>query len=259
MKYQTTWLALLIALTSSLAITNPAQAATVLFDFGSNGSFRGVSVPNPDPNGNYWNSLQTGIFYQNMVDTTNTPTTIDFGFSTGVGTDSYNGPAGDTSAGTPASHVPDTDIDTVALGILGVKEAAFDYVTNPSDTQPLRFEIQQLDPTQKYKLTFFGSHKFTIDDTTNYSIYSDNTYTTLVASVNLFVGNGTLHNRDQVAVLDNIAPQVGNILYVQVNGATSSSGYLNSLALQSVPEPGATVLLLGGMLPLVGMRRRRTM
>src|SRR5688572_7116335 len=206
MKPVSKWLAALL-ITASLFPSTSAMAAIVLFDFGNNNSFRGATVSNPDPNGNHWNSLQTGVFYQNLVDTSNTPTTIDFGFSTPVGTDSYNGPAGDTSGGTPASHVPNTDIDAVALGILGVKEAAFDFVTNSSDADPLRFEIQQLDPTLTYKLTFFGSHKYNTDNTTRYSVFTDNTYTTLVGFVDLMVGAEGAHNRDQVAVLNNIAPQ----------------------------------------------------
>jgi hypothetical protein len=251
------WIAAPFLIASSLLISSSAMGAIVLFDFGNNNSFRGASVANPDPNGNYWNSVQTGVFYQNLVDSKNAPTTIDFGFSTAVGTDSYNGPAGDTSAGTPASHVPDTDIDIVTLGILVVKEAAFDFVTNATDADPLRFEIQQWDPTQKYNLTFFGSHKFNSDDTTRYSIYTDNSYTNLVASVDLVVGIGSGHNRDQVAVLKNIAPQAGNILYMQVDGANSGSGFLNILALENVPEPNAVVALVGGASLLLGLRRLR--
>src|SRR4051812_15030837 len=74
-----------------------ARAQTVLFDFGNDQSFRGLSVQNPDMNGNYWNSFRTGLFYQNLIDIHNVPTTIDFGFSTPVATDSYNGPSGATS------------------------------------------------------------------------------------------------------------------------------------------------------------------
>ena len=44
-----------------------ASAQTVLIDFGSNTSYRGLSVPNPDTNGNYWNSVQPGIFVENLV------------------------------------------------------------------------------------------------------------------------------------------------------------------------------------------------
>ena len=103
-----------------------ASGQTVLLDFGNNDSYRGATVPNPDSNNNYWNSLRTGVFYQNVVDIQNNPTTIDFGFSTGVATDSYNGPAGPTSpiVGIPASNDPHffvdfTDVDTAALGIMG--------------------------------------------------------------------------------------------------------------------------------------------
>jgi hypothetical protein len=256
-KYNTKWLATPIAMAGGLLVASSAMAATVLIDFGNNNSFRGVSVPNPDPNGNFWNSLQPGLFYSNLVNTTNTPTTIDFGFSTGVGTDSFNGPAGVTSNPPTAAEIAATDINTAALGILGVKEAAFDFATNSSDTSPLRFEIQQLDPTQTYKLTFFGSHKFNTDNTTRYSIFTDNTYTTMVGSVNLLVGVNNLHNRDQVAVLNNIAPQAGNILYVEVDGTTTGSGYLNSLAIETVPEPGTAVTLVGGVSLLLGLRRQR--
>jgi hypothetical protein len=247
-----------LAIAGSLFSANWTMAGSiVLIDFGNNNTFRGASVSNPDPNGNHWNSVQTGVFYENLADTTNSPTTIDFGFSTAVGTDSYNGPAGDTSSGTPASHVPNTDIDMLALGILGVKEAAFDYVTNANDAEPLRFEIQQLDPSQKYNLTFFGSHKYSSDTVTRYSIYTDNSYATLVGSVDLFVGSEGTHNRDQVAVLNNIAPQAANILYVQVDGATIFSGYLNSLAIEAVPEPGAALLFVGGLGWVFGVRSRR--
>ena len=258
MNHTRKWFAAPVAIASSMLFANSALGAIVLLDFGNNNTFRGASVPNPDPNGNYWNSLQTGVFYQNLVDTKNTPTAINFGFSSGVGTDSYNGPAGDTSAGTPASHVADTDIDAAALGILGVKEAAFDFVTNPSDGVPLRLEIQQLDPTQFYKLTFFGSHKYNAQNTTRYSIFSDASYATLVASVDLVVGVDAAHNRDQVAVLNHIFPQAGNILFVQVDGAGSGTGYLNSLALESIPEPSAAIALMGGGSLLLGLRRRRS-
>jgi hypothetical protein len=111
-------------------------------------------------------------------------------------------------------------------------------VATPNANSPVRFEIQQLDPTKKYNLTFFGSHKYNTNNTTTYSVYTDNTYTTLVSSVDLFVGSGNIHNRSQVAVLNNIAPQTSNILYVQFSGAGGSGdGYLNSLSLSVVPNP----------------------
>ena len=88
--------------------------------------------------------MRTGVFYQNLVDIQNTPTTIDFGFSTGVATDSYNGPAGPTEpiVGVPASNDPHffiqfTDVDQIALGNMGGPlEAPFDYVAGPDVTGP---------------------------------------------------------------------------------------------------------------------------
>jgi hypothetical protein len=223
------------ALIVSMAATTRAQ--TVLFDFGNDQSFRGLSVHNPDTNGNYWNSLRTGVFYQNLIDIQNNATTIDFGFSTPVGTDSDNGPAGPTSTATLHDDVTFTDIDPVALGNLGgALEGPFDYVAGPDipGNNQVRFEIQQLDPAKKYELTFFGSHAYSNDDTTVYSVYTDNTYTTLVASTTLDVqtpGSPNLHNRDRVAKLSNLSPQTSNILYVQFIGSNGSLGYLNDMQL----------------------------
>ena len=55
------------------------------------------------------------------------------GWISGVGTDSYNGAYGaGTDAGTPAEYMPFFTADLSQLGDLGVKEAAFDYVTGPN-------------------------------------------------------------------------------------------------------------------------------
>jgi hypothetical protein len=219
-----------VTLITGVGLTGSAHAAApVLIDFGNDQSFRGATVHNPDQHGNYWTSMRTGVFYQNLVDTTNTPTTIDFGFSTPVGTDSYNGPAGPTST-QPLSQaeIDAADIDEAALGILGVKAAVVDYVAEFN----CRFEIQQLDPAKKYNLTFFGSHKFSNNDSTVYTVFTDNTYTTEVASGSLLVQNHDmpwLHNRDTVLTLSNIAPQTSNILYVQFTGDQGSFGYLNCM------------------------------
>jgi hypothetical protein len=246
-----------LALLTGIGLAGSARAATVLIDFGNNNSFRGASVPAPDQNGNFWNSMQPGLFYTNLVDTTNTPTTIDFGFSTPVGTDSFNGPAGVTNnSPLTQAEIDAADIDQAALGNLGVKAAAVDFAAETNT----RFEVQQLDPTKKYDLRFFGSHKFSTSDSTTYSIYSDNTFTTLVASGVLNVqtpGSPNLHNRDTVLTLSNIAPQTSNILYVQFTGTTGGFGYLNSMSIsEAVPEPGSglAVCALAG---LMAARRRR--
>lgn len=248
-----------LAIACSLASSSAAQ--TVLIDFGTDNSFRGVSVPNPDANGNYWNSLAPGAFYQDLIDVDNVATTIDFGFSTPVGTDSFNGPAGVTSFPDPTpAEIAATDVDAAALGILGVNEAAMDFVAGPDGADKrVRFEIQQLDPTKTYDLTFFASHKFSTDDATVFSVFSDNTYATLVDSVTLnhqTPGSPNLHNRDQVATLAGIAPQTSNILYVQFVGVNGAEGYLNSMSLTAIPEPSTLLLAAGGVVAMIGLRRR---
>jgi hypothetical protein len=226
-----------------LMMTVCARAQTVLFDFGNDASFRGLSVQNPDTNGNYWNSFRTGVFYQNLIDIHNVPTTIDFGFSTPVATDSYNGPAGATSTLTLTTDVEFAEYNAAALGLIGgSNRAVFDYVAGPSlADNRVRFEIQELDPTKRYKLTFFGSHKFSTDNTTNYKVYSDNTYSTVVGSTSLNVqtpGSPNLHNQDTVATISNLAPQASNILYVEFVGANGAEGYLNDMILEAVAAPG---------------------
>jgi PEP-CTERM motif-containing protein len=250
-----------VLLAAGLAVS--ANAETVLVDFGSATSFRGVTVPAPDAKGHFWNSLTPGPFFPSLVDINNNPTSVALGYDTPVGTDSFNGPAGATTFPNPTpAEIAATDIDTVALGDLGIKEAAIDFAASPGgNDNRTRFQIQGLNPNEKYTLTIFGSHKFSTDDATVYSIYSDNTYSTLVASTSLNVqtpGSPNLHNRDQVATLSNLSPQASNILYVQFIGAGGNLGYLNSFKLQGVPEPSSFILMAGGAAALVfGWRRRR--
>jgi len=234
-----------IVLLAGQASRCPGQ--TVLVDFGNNAvQYRGIPVPNPDPKGHYWNSIQPGLLVTDMRDINNATTTIDLGWHSPVGTDSYNGPAGDTSFGTPADNVGFTDIDTVALGDLGVKEAAFDYAASPiqDDTRAL-FDLQELDPNKKYSITFYGSHKYSNVPNTVYSVYSDPTYTTLLGTASLNVmdpaqpANASAHNRDRVVTISNLSPPVNTgILYVQFVGETENLGYLNAIEIIATAPAG---------------------
>ena len=126
----------------------------VLIDFGNgngdgiangpNGSYRGISVPNPDPNGHYWNSNNPGNLMP-LVDIANTPVVnnalpMQLGWISGVGTDSYNGgvwyrhQCRDSGRVHGILYGPNA-IDLSQLGDLGVKEAAWDYVTGPNPRQ----------------------------------------------------------------------------------------------------------------------------
>jgi PEP-CTERM motif len=239
-----------MAIVMAAGLSAGAKAQTILFDLGNADSFRGVSVTNPDSNGNYWNSVWAGAFYPSVVDIDGNATAVNFGFSADGGNDSYNGPAGATDVPPLSSHVPNTDIDAAALGNLGVQEAAFDFYVSS------KFQIQGLDPAKTYDLTLFGSHKFNNDNTTRYTVYTDDTFTTPVASADLLVGVDGNHNRDTVATISGVAPQTGNILYVGFAGANGGSGYLNALQLTAVPEPSALLLLMSGAVLACGFRRR---
>lgn len=218
-----------------------SRAETVLIDFGTNVSFRGVSAASPDTNGNHWNVFKPGDYLANMVNTGGNATTIDIGLDpTGstVATDSYNGPAGATSNPVTAGEVTATDIDATALGSLGIKEAGIDFISSATG----RFQIQGLDPAKTYRLQLFASHKFSANPTTVFTIYTDSTYATAVASADVNVQNVTspwLHNRDTLATFRNLVPQTSNILYVQFNGlGGTGSGYLNALRITTeIPAP----------------------
>jgi hypothetical protein len=231
-----------------LAVSAAAQP-TVLIDFGSETSYRGLSVINPDSNGNYWNSVQPGLLVPDLVDIDNNATTIDLGWDTPVGTDSYNGPAGptgpeDNKQDLRNNDLPFTDVDAAALGILGgALEGAFDFAAGFDGVShfPVRFQIQGLNSTSTYDLTFFGSHSFSNDTTTVYSVYTDSTYTTVVDSASLAVQDAVmpwLHNRDQVATIEGVSPQADNILYVEFVGETGFGGYLNALQIVATAAPG---------------------
>ena len=214
-----------------------ANAQTVLIDFGSDTSFRGLSVNNPDTNGNHWNSVQPGLLIPDLIDIDNNATTIDLGWDTPVATDSYNGPAGPTDASTLETDVLFTDIDKEALGNLGgALEAAFDFAAGYDGNEhfPVRFQLQGLNPAATYNLTFFGSHSFSDDATTVYTVFTDDTYTTPVATTSLLVADPFFEpNRDRIATITGVAPQEDDILYIQFVGSTGNGGYLNDMQIEA--------------------------
>jgi hypothetical protein len=195
-----------------------------------------LSVNNPDTNGNYWNSVQPGLLVP-LIDIVNHATTIQLGWDTPVGTDSYNGPAGPTDESTLETDVMNTVIDAQALGNLGgALEGPFDFAAgyNGIDHFPVRFQIQGLNPAAKYDLTFFGSHAFSNDATTVYTVYSNDSYTTEVASTTLDIQDPLSFftpNRDRVAIINGVSPQEDNILYIEFVGSTGFGGYLNDMQL----------------------------
>jgi len=218
------------------------SAQTVLIDFGSDTSYRGLSVNNPDTNGNYWNSVQPGLLIPDMIDIDNNATTIDLGWDTPVATDSYNGPAGPTDETSLETDVQFTDIDAEALGNLGgALEAAFDFAAGYDGIEhfPVRFQIQGLNPAATYNLTFFGSHSFSDDATTVYTVYTDDTYTTAVSTASLLVQDPFFTpNRDRIVTINGVSPQTDDILYIEFVGETGLGGYLNDMQIEAIDAPG---------------------
>ena len=94
-------------------------------------------------------------------------------------------------------------------------------------------------------LTFFGSHIFSFDTTTVYSVYTDE-HLFHFGRFSRPRRSGarlrpTLHNRDRVATISNLSPQTDNILYVQFVGSAGFEGYLNDMQIES----SATQVLFG--------------
>lgn len=235
------------ALVFGLLAPLPAPAEIILIDFGNNSSYRGASVSNPDSSGNYWNSVWSGAYYSNLVDTDNNGTGYGFGFASAGGTDYYNGPSG-TNAN-PALSV----YNATALGNLGTDEAVYDWYSDST------FVLESLNPALTYSLTFYGSRQYPADDTTTrYTIYDDNTYANPITSADLVIGDGgNGHNQDTVVTISGLVPQgAGNAIYVGFAGNAGGTGYINAMQVEAIPEPGTLALLLGGGL-LLHLRRRK--
>ncbi len=238
-----------IAITAALlaASAGIASAEVVLVDFGNDTSYRGASVPGGvDSNGNHWNSVWSGAFYTDLLNSDGVGSGINFGFSSATGTDYFNGPSGADQD--PAATV----YNAAALGMLGVDEAVYDYYVTST------FQIQGLEAGKTYDLTFFGSHKFSDDATTRYTAYTDGSFSSAIASVDLDVMDAAmpwLHNEDTTASLTGLTADADGIIYIGFAGANGGSGYLNAMMINVVPAPGAAVLLgLGGV---ATARRRR--
>lgn len=207
----------------------PPPSSTVLISFGNNRSYRGINTPSPDRQGNFWNSVWAGAFNSPLTNAAGGVTTMGLGFRASAGTDYYNGPSG--AIQNPNACVIDTD----ALGYLGINEAVYDYYVNSA------FQIQGLDPSKTYSLSFFGSHKYSASDYTTYSICNDASYSRVVTSIYLYVqspGNPGAHNSNKVATISGISPQNDGIIYIKFQGTNSNpsvGGYLNCMQIVELP------------------------
>lgn len=231
-----------------------AATKTVLIDFGRDGNYRSLSAP-----GN-WNSVDASAYWENLIDSSGTSTTLDLGFVDGAvgGVDSFNGPAGDTSetgpTGSPtfsgfnSNSVTNTIVDASALGNLAQKEAAFDYFVTSV------LVINQLSPAKHYRLSFFGSHQYNTSATTIYTLYGSNpgdaanrSNAVTLSSTNLHVNDGPIdgnfwqHNKSRTAELAISNRSSVYIGFIDEDG--SSSGYLNAMSIEELDIPAPTPVI----------------
>jgi hypothetical protein len=227
-----------------LSFTFAAHSQTWLIDFGRTGDWHSTSTANPDSNGHYWSSVG-GFYMPGMLDMSGNVTPAAFGPDGIGGMDSYNGPAGVTFDPNQAVF------NAVALGNLGINTAVYDYWVNS------RFQIQGMDPTRTYRLTFFGSHAWQAD-TTRYSLYTDGSYSTALQYVDLNVHNPAqpwLHNQDTGAIMDVTGQGTFYIGFAGVGG--DGAGFLNDMQIQVIPEPSTLALVGIGLAGLIARFRRR--
>lgn len=253
-----------ICTTLSLCGLGLGSAQTVLIDFGSNSTYRGVTTSSPDTNGNHWNSSGFG-FISNLLDSGGDPTTIDWAPDGLGGVDSFNSIAGATSD--PVSNGEITAVQTAldggSLGDFAIAEVAIDYyVSNNSTSNVGRFQLQQVTAGELYDLTFYGARQFTgTDIQTTYSVFDDSSYSNLLGSVILDHGDGggnaNISNVGMISGLEGPS-NANNVFYIQWEGAiNSTAGYINAMSISLVPEPRAYALISGLMaFGWIGTRRR---
>lgn len=208
-----------------LSLTPVAQSQEWLIAMGDINSFRGTNVPSPDPNGHYWNAVDSTHYFPGLINTNGQITGLTLGFDNTAGNDSYNGPAGITF--NPNNVV----VNNAALGDLGYNYGVYHYYVSSG------FEIQGLNPSLQYNLTFFGSHAYSTDTSTVYSMYTDQGYSNALRAVSLNVqdsNNAGQWNTSQLATFSSVSPQPNGTIYIGFKGSQGNLGYLNALEIQAV-------------------------
>jgi hypothetical protein len=145
--------------------------------------------------------------------------------------DWFNGPAGDNTAA--------WSINEAALGDLGNRDAAFDFVKGTN----VRLSLGGLTSGKKYRLNFYCSRRWEGDPSTTISVYGNNTFDSTVKLAEGTVANrsatqGWVFNADTLLTLDNLTP-TGTVLYVNIAGASGGEGVLNAMSIQELDVPTA--------------------
>ena len=183
---------------------------TILIDLGNTNTL-GFTTTSPDKWGHYWNSVDWN--YVILTNAAGNATSMAWAIDANEGYDSYNGPAAGTNGITTNPEI--SNVDTNALGYLGIPQPTCDYFLDTA------VEIQGMNPTKQYALTFFGSMKYPPSEITTYSLCTDNSYSTIITSVTLNVGSGANDNQDRLAVLSGVSPQSDGNMYIKFQGTNT--------------------------------------
>lgn len=255
-----------VPVTRTVVVANPKY----LVDFGRSGMtnwYSGANPPVPDANGNRWNPVDNAAYWllTNSAGSTNGAPYFGFIAATNAFFTPYNGPAGAITNNPPTTNnIAAATINSNALGMLGIREAAFDYVGGRN----IRFVFNALSPSKKYKLTFFSSRKYEGDAATAFSVFNaSNTVvgtngdilfdpSNLIASgvlAHRATNNASLHNQDAVLSLDNLVPSGGGSLYVSFAGAAGGTGVVNAMSLEEAQVLAPVVTSTTGASGTVGV------
>ena len=255
-----------VPVTRTVIVSNPKY----LVDFGRAGMtnwYSGANPPSPDANGNSWNSVDNAAYWllTNSAGSTNGAPYFGFIAATNAFFTAYNGPAGAITNNPPTTNdLAAVTINSNALGMLGVREAAFDYVGGRN----IRFVFNALSASKKYKLTFFGSRKYEGDAATAVSVF--NASNTVVATngdtvfnpanligsgvlTNRATNNASLHNQDAVLSLDKLVPSAGGSLYLSFAGASGGVGVINSMSIEEAQVLAPVITSTNGASGTVGV------
>ncbi|MGE9268361.1 MAG: hypothetical protein ACQKBY_09715 [Verrucomicrobiales bacterium] len=209
-------------LLSSLVLISTANSATIYIDFGGS-----------DHTGN-WNGIASTNVHtvSNLIDSTGANT----GYALSI-TNDFSGVNGNgTTSGGPYPGFATDD-------------SHYGQSTNPAAA----FQLQNLDPSKLYTLTFYGSRMSVSDNReTEYTVTGDGASQVLLLDV--------ANNVTETISTTTITPTAGGIITVDLQEGpnnTNSSGffYIGALEINVVPEPSTALLSLA--LPALLLRRRR--
>ena len=250
-----------VAACFTIVAASSADAARVLVDFGRHNGNDGEATVSPDTNGNYWNNVSygagdfqipAGASWDNLVTTSNDPTTIDVVTNTIFRANGYN------NGGLLAPSA-------ALLGDLAISTATGDYFFTETGGTPAlnnysELKLTGLSANATYDLRMFATRKTTSERTTRYEVTDANGLSNLVLQTSgPGIGDGGYDgNNDTIVGLAGLVPDGNNEITIGVRAIDGGYAYIGILDITenaAVPEPTSLVLIgIGG---LVCLARRR--